>query len=194
MEQDYDGSAQTDQLNMREDIWSPAKEIGLPQDLRVWVEEKILLNLVLNAVQSVCEGDAGKSTPDLPAGLPRTLLAILIYSYALGVYGSAEIEARVPADPNRRYLSAGARPTWHYLRRFRRQNKCLVQDALGKTYQIARECRRRSLPPRFPTSSDAYDIFLVNDFSDAERQRFVAWAAVGWINRAVMWDSMALDE
>ena len=130
---------------------------GLPQDLSAWVEHEVLVRLVLEAVQSACDvaGDKGSLATPVPVGRPRILLTLLVYSYASGTYASEQIEDRVTSDPVLRYLSAGARPTWHDLRRFRRQQRPLIQAALGRAIQAAWKLGQGPTPPAGEPGSDS---------------------------------------
>ena len=83
--------------------------------------------------------DENMLTPVAPveAGLafqPRTLVAVLAYSYARQIYRSADIEHSLRCDANFRQLGCGATPDARSLRRVRRENRealmvCL-RDAL----------------------------------------------------------------
>src|SRR5688500_1625142 len=64
------------------------------------------------SLEPVARRDAGV------AYQPRTLLALLTYAYALGIYASSDIEGMMRADRNFRHLCAGEFPRWQVLRRF----------------------------------------------------------------------------
>ena len=66
---------------------------------------------------SVAPADAGHALQ------PRTLLAVLAFSYARQIYASAEIEAVLRADRNFALLGRGQLPDARILRRFRRENR-----------------------------------------------------------------------
>lgn len=182
--------------DMNDDFGTPAKEWMPLQDLRAWIGEGVLIRGVLDAVQSVCELDEdtrGVATR-IPAGLPRTLVTILTYSYSVGILASQEIEARILRDPNLRYLAAGARPTWHDLRRFRRHERRVVREALSKTFELAWDSGLRSVAMTLGADAEpgayleAYrrvqpDTLLLFDRTADQR-----------IQQAIMADSMALDE
>ena len=59
---------------------------------------------------------------------PRTLLALLTYAYALGIYASSDVEAMMRADNNFRHLCAGEFPHWKVLRHFRRAKSTLSEQ------------------------------------------------------------------
>jgi hypothetical protein len=73
---------------------------------------------------------------------PRSLLALLVYHYAIGVLPSREIAAALWGDPQLRLLCDDDFPDWRQLRRFRRLNhdavrKCLAQVLFGQSEAVA---------------------------------------------------------
>jgi hypothetical protein len=180
----------------REGAWNPAAEDGFPQDLRQWVGESALLSWVLDAVQSICEpgGRASGGTTPVPVGQPRVFLTLLTYCYAVGVYASEEIEDRIPTDATLCYLSAGARPTWHDLRHFRRQTRKMLHQALSKVFQTAREFRLWSIANMLQIDADWRDRLAVDSPRESRQTQLADLAANDRINQAVLRDSMALDE
>lgn len=73
---------------------------------------------------------------------PRSLLALLVYHYAIGVMPSREIAAALWSDPQLRLLCDDDFPDWRQLRRFRRLNhdavrKCLAQVLSGPSEAAA---------------------------------------------------------
>ena len=69
---------------------------------------------------------------------PRSLLALLVYHYAIGVMPSRDIAAALWSDPQLRLLCDDDFPDWRQLRRFRRLNhdavrKCLAQVLSGQS-------------------------------------------------------------
>ncbi|MBI2947463.1 MAG: hypothetical protein HYY23_07445 [Verrucomicrobia bacterium] len=193
----YDPAQHSDSVRVpREVAGIPTGEDGFPQDLRLWVDENILVNLVLEAVQSVCEpgiDSRGKSEP-LPEGRPRVFLTLLTYSYAVGIYASDEIEDRIATEPALRYLSAGARPSWHDLRRFRRQNREIIRGALTRVLRIAREFRLWSIAKMLDIDSAWCGRLAAVRTAEYKQTMLVIQAANDRINQAVLRDSMALDE
>ena len=171
-------------------------ESGLPQDLSAWVGHEVLVHLVLKAVQSTCDlaDQKGGLPTRLPIGRPRILLTLLVYSYASGLYASEQIEDRVTSNPVLRYLSAGARPTWHDLRRFRRQHRPLIQAALGRAIQAAWKFGQSPLPPASQPGLGFRDALPSIGLEEAALASQFSLAAEDRINQAILWDSMVLDE
>ena len=63
---------------------------------------------------------------------PRTLLALMLYCYSHGIYGSADIEDAIRRDTNFRRLCRQEFPDARLLRRFRRENSTVLQSALAE--------------------------------------------------------------
>ena len=73
---------------------------------------------------------------------PRSLLALLVYHYAMGVMPSREIASALWNDPQLRLLCDDDFPDWRQFRRFRRLNhdavrKCLAQVLSGQSETAA---------------------------------------------------------
>ena len=84
----------------------------LPVDLREWVPEDDLAHFVLAAVERVPmsrfhvnERGSGKAQYH-----PRMMLALLIYCYANGVFGSRRVERATYRDIGARYITADTHP------------------------------------------------------------------------------------
>src|SRR5439155_8426144 len=82
---------------------------GLPADLRQHVGERALIELALDAVQTV--GERLPRPLDAPGRhSPQILLTLLTYCYAAGIYGSEDIEYDCRHDAATRYLCANTSP------------------------------------------------------------------------------------
>src|SRR4051794_28179044 len=90
---------------MTETRWTPAEQLNLPDDLRAWLDDRSLLHLAFEALHAV-EFDSRTHQALLPKGVPRTLLTLLTYSYAVGYFASEEIERRLETDRQLGYLAA----------------------------------------------------------------------------------------
>jgi transposase len=75
-------------------------------------------------LRRVAPKDAG------PAYDPRTLLAIMTYSYAREIYSSADIEDMLRRDQPFRQLCQNEFPGSRIFRRFRRENREVLQNCL----------------------------------------------------------------
>jgi hypothetical protein len=97
-----------------------------------------LTTAVLRSVETIGQGCLQPVAP-ANAGLayqPKTLLALLTYAYALGIYASSDIETMMRADINFRELCGHEFPRWKLLRRFRRSNIDAVRSCLAQTLKI----------------------------------------------------------
>ena len=82
---------------------SPPRPI--PVDLSAWLDKKSLVGLVLDAVLTVDDSTlrpVAASTAGI-AFRPKTMLALLTYCYAVGIYGSEDIEDVMCRDAIFRY-------------------------------------------------------------------------------------------
>ncbi|MDA7864361.1 transposase [Akkermansiaceae bacterium] len=84
----------------------------LPPDLREWVTEDDLAHFVIEAVdrlplESFRVNHRGTGAKQFP---PHMMLALLIYSYANGLFSSRKIERATHRDVAIRYLTAGTHP------------------------------------------------------------------------------------
>ena len=87
------------------------------------LEDKELADLVLESVRLVDEGElnppAGAAAS--PAFQPRGMLALLTYCYAIGVYGSQDVELMMREDASLRALCGWDIPDWRIVRRLSMQ-------------------------------------------------------------------------
>src|SRR5881296_3307471 len=93
---------------------------------------------VLHSVESIGQGCLQPvAAPNAGVAYqPKTLLALLTYAYALGIYASTDIENMMRVDVNFRQLCGNEFPEWKVLRRFRRYNLDAVRACLEKTLKI----------------------------------------------------------
>jgi len=109
----------------------------LPSDLSRFLGERGLLNLTLDAVQTVNPARFVTGERKRPAHRPQMLLTLLTYCYAARIYGSRDIEWATRYDKTVRYICARSFPEWQALRRFRRQNRTLVEQTLACVFKQA---------------------------------------------------------
>lgn len=101
------------------------------------LDDGTLVGLALQAVQEfdgvlpmMAAGSGGRFNP----AQTTTLLA---YCYSRGIFSSEEIETRLPNDRAIAYINSGAKPDWHVLRRFRRDNCLLLLGVLTRLMELA---------------------------------------------------------
>ena len=161
--------------------------VGLPEDLREWMDESTLVHLLFEALHPV-DPDGLDSAKGLPLGSPRILQTVLTYSYATGLYSSEEIERRILREVQLRYLAAKSCPSSNDLRRFRRLNRPYLQRSLSRLFLLAWE----HLTPQSLAESDS---LLLADQAIALESvvRLFELDAQRRIDSAVLADTMALD-
>jgi hypothetical protein len=123
---------------------TPSRGSNIPADPGESEHEGI----VQGVLESV-DAWAGPGSGWVSAGPPesdahfRALLRVLTYSYATGVFLSAEIESALVENPLLLYLSGGERHDSGTLRSFRRRNRLAVQRCLARTLESSWETGRQ---------------------------------------------------
>ncbi len=115
----------------------------LPPDLREWVPANHLVHFILEAVgqldlRQVEVNTRGTGSEQYP---PSMLLALLIYSYATGVFGSRRIEQSTCDSVPVRLLTADTHPDHDTICTFRRENRALFTESFVKVLQLAQELK-----------------------------------------------------
>lgn len=115
----------------------------LPPDLRDWVPADHLVHFVVDAVaaldlRQVKVNERGTGSEQYP---PTMLLALLIYSYATGVFSSRRIEQSTHDSVPVRVLTADTHPDHDTLCTFRRENKALLTESFVKVLQLAQQLK-----------------------------------------------------
>lgn len=121
----------------------PNQPLLLPVDLREWVPADDMVHFVLEAVEQVplahfqvnLRGSGSKQYH------PRMMLALLIYCYANGVFGSRRIEAATYRDIAVRYLCADTHPDHDTICKFRREKSDAISESFLQVLQLARELK-----------------------------------------------------
>src|SRR5262245_20075362 len=113
----------------------------LPPDLREWVGEDDLVHFVIEAVErlplsSFVVNHRGSGDEQYP---PHTMLALLIYCYANGIFSSRRIERATYRDVAVRYLTADMHPDHDTICAFRRNNFEAIAVSFVDVLELARE-------------------------------------------------------
>jgi transposase len=113
----------------------------LPADLRQWVPEDDLVHFMINAVETMRlsalrVNERGSGSKQYP---PRMMLALLVYCYANGVFGSRRIERATYRDVAVRYLTGDTHPDHDTICAFRRENAMAVKQAFAEVLQLAQQ-------------------------------------------------------
>jgi transposase len=115
----------------------------LPVDLRDWVPGDDLVHFVINAVEtmnltSLSVNRRGTGDEQYP---PRMMLALLIYCYASGIFGSRRIERATYRDLAVRYLTGDTHPDHDTICAFRRANGEVIKEAFLEVLKLAGEMK-----------------------------------------------------
>ena len=115
----------------------------LPCDLREWVPEDHIVHFILDAVAQMPTAhfkvnDRGTGSPQYP---PDMMLALLIYCYATGRFGSRTIEAATHSDVAVRFICANLHPDHSSICEFRVANEPAFRAAFVSVLQLAQELR-----------------------------------------------------
>ncbi len=115
----------------------------LPCDLREWVPENHIVHFILDAVEQIPTAhfrvnDRGTGSEQYP---PTMMLALLIYCYATGRFGSRTIEAATHSDVAVRYLCANLHPDHSSICEFRAVNEAAFRAAFVSVLQLAQQLR-----------------------------------------------------
>jgi transposase len=115
----------------------------LPPDLRDWVAEDDLVHFVIQAVERLplatfAVNHKGCGDEQYP---PHMMLALLIYCYANGIFGSRRIERATYRDVAVRYLTADTHPDHDTICAFRRNNLQAIAVSFVDVLELARELK-----------------------------------------------------
>ena len=115
----------------------------LPPDLRDWVAEDDLVHFIIQAVDRLplsafAVNHKGTGDAQYP---PHTMLALLLYCYANGIFGSRRIERATYRDVAVRHLTADTHPDHDTICAFRRNNLDAIATAFVDVLELARELK-----------------------------------------------------
>ena len=115
----------------------------LPCDLRDWVPADHIVHFILDAVAELPRhhfhvNHRGTGSEQYP---PAMMLALLIYCYATGRFGSRTIEAATHSDVAVRYLCANTHPDHDSICAFRAANEAAFRAAFVSVLQLAHQLR-----------------------------------------------------
>jgi transposase len=115
----------------------------LPCDLRQWVPEGHIVHFILEAVEQLPTAHfhvnhRGTGSEQYP---PAMMLALLLYCYATGRFGSRAIEAATHSDVAVRYLCANTHPDHDSICAFRAANEAAFKAAFVSVLQLAHHLR-----------------------------------------------------
>ena len=114
----------------------------LPPDMRDWIPSNHLVHFVIDAIEAVDTSCAqvnhrGTGNEQYP---PTMLLALLVYSYCVGMFSSRQIERASHTDVAVRLLCANTHPDHDTICAFRRKNGTLLHSAFAQILEMAGRC------------------------------------------------------
>ncbi len=115
----------------------------LPPDLRDWIPADDLVHFVIEAVDRV-DMSAFKVNHRGTGSAqyhPRMMLALLIYSYANGIFSSRRIERASYRDIGVRFVAANRHPDHDTIATFRRENFAAVSQSFLQVLLLAKELK-----------------------------------------------------
>jgi len=113
----------------------------LPPDLRDWVPEDDMVHFILEAANGVDMSafkvnHRGTGSEQYP---PRMMLALLVYCYSHGIFGSRRIERATHRDVGVRLLTGDTHPDHDTICKFRRENQVAFAATFLHVLELARE-------------------------------------------------------
>jgi transposase len=110
-------------------------------ELKDWLPEDDLAHFIVAAVDRVplCAFKVNARASGKPQYHPRMMLALLIYSYANGIFSSRRIERATHRDLGVRYVAANTHPDHDTIAVFRQSNKAAFETAFLQVLLMARE-------------------------------------------------------
>jgi len=113
----------------------------LPPDLKDWLPADDIVHFIVSAVERVRldEFHTNRQSGGKPQYHPRLMLALLIYSYANGVFSSRRIERATYRDVGTRFIAANTHPDHDTIAQFRRVNRAAFEAAFLQVLLLARE-------------------------------------------------------
>jgi transposase len=116
-----------------------------PVDMRDWLPEDHLVFFIIEAIEQI--GVTGFKVNHRGTGSeqypPEMMLALLVYSYVTGRFGSRTIEAATYTDVALRYICGGeAHPDHTVICAFRKDNKEVFEETFTKILVLARQMKK----------------------------------------------------
>jgi transposase len=113
----------------------------LPVDMRDWIAGDDMAHFILEAVELVDLAkfrinERGCGSEQFP---PRMMLALLIYCYSHGIFGSRRIEAATHHHLSVRYLTGNTHPDHDTICKFRRENFDAIAGCFLRVLELAKE-------------------------------------------------------
>src|ERR1700692_1028792 len=113
----------------------------LPPSVDEWLPEKHLARLIVDVIDGLDLGRMCRASrgPVSAAYHPRTLLSILVYGYATGVFSSRKLERATWDSVAFRYIAGGKHPDRDTIATFRRRFLKDIEKLFVDVLRLARE-------------------------------------------------------
>ena len=164
------------------------RRLALPDNLLSWLDAAELVAIISEASSATSwPGRADERRPDLEA-----LLVVVTSFYAIGLYSSQDIERSLAREEDPGLLVDIPSADWKTIYWFRRRHRGAVRQCLARVF--AEAWRRHQ--HRVVLDDPAHDSFAGTSLwlSDLPSQGFFEVAADERLQRAMMADSVALDD
>ena len=126
--------------------WNPNQDWLLPPSPRDWLPEGDLVYFLLDVVQtldlSAITRKYEKEERGFPPFHPRMMVALLLYSYCMGVYSSRRIQKRCERDAAYRVIVGGDAPNFRTISDFR---KLHLPELQGLFVEVLKLCAQAGL-------------------------------------------------
>ena len=113
-----------------------------PVDMRGWLPEDHLVHFIVDAIEQIGVtgfkiNHKGTGSEQYP---PEMMLALLVYSYVTGRFGSRTIEAATHTDVALRYICGGElHPDHSVICAFRKDNREVFEETFTKILVLAQQ-------------------------------------------------------
>lgn len=119
------------------------QQMLLPHDLREWVAEDDFVNFVIESVDCIDTNifSFNRRGTGSENYHPHTMLSLLIFCYANGIFSSRRIETASYRDIAVRYILCNNHPDHSTIAEFRRKNKEAIEKAFLHVLKLAKELK-----------------------------------------------------
>jgi transposase len=113
----------------------------LPVDLREWIADDDIAHFIVEVISSMnittlATNRRGTGSAQYP---PKTMLMLLVYCYATGIFGSRRIERATYQHLSVRFITGNTHPDHDTICKFRRENLEAIQQVFLHVLRVARE-------------------------------------------------------
>ncbi|MBI1842854.1 MAG: hypothetical protein HYR88_18600 [Verrucomicrobia bacterium] len=159
--------------------------------------ETALVKLVLDAVEAADRSPSRIPSPSLSRkdweANPKTILTVLAYCYAVGIYNPEEIEEAIEEHPAVSYLATRNALPAAAIRRYRREHRMLLSQTLSSFFEGIWVVAEAGVDPTRVDPSQLGEMKSATNMSASMRLQ-LARLAEDHIQLGVLWDGPALHD